>query len=156
MNSEVAARVTAFLDALHVMSLATLGPDGAQAANLFYARDGFSLVWLSDPLSRHSLALEADGRVSATIAPDYSDFGEIRGLQIAGDACLIAGEAAQRRAMELLQTRYAFLKRLAAAAPLAEAVARAAPYRLVPRTIVMIDNTRGFGHKDTLEFVSSR
>ena len=68
VTEDIAARIRAFLDAHHVMSLATLGPDGVHAANLFYACDGFSLLWLSDPQSRHSRELEAESSVSATVA----------------------------------------------------------------------------------------
>jgi len=160
MNSEVAARVTAFLDAHHVMSLATGGPQGVHAVNLFYARHiyashGFSLLWLSDPKTRHSAAIEADPKVSATIAPDYRDFNEIRGLQISAYAHRVTEDAERRRARDLLEARYAFLKALADHPSLNRASENAVLYRLVPRTIVMIDNTRGFGHKDTLEFESS-
>ena len=86
MADELADRIAAFLDAHHVMSLATLGPDGPHAANLFYARDGFTLFWVSDPASRHSVEVGADTRVAATIARDYSDYATIQGLQASGRA----------------------------------------------------------------------
>jgi uncharacterized protein YhbP (UPF0306 family) len=79
MRDELATRVLAFLDGHHVMSLATLGPEGPHAANVFYARDGMVLFWMSDPASRHSMHIDACGRVAATIAPDCRDFPEIRG-----------------------------------------------------------------------------
>jgi hypothetical protein len=54
MNAETVARVIAFLDAHHVMSLATSGESGPHAANVLYVRDDFALLWVSDPISRHS------------------------------------------------------------------------------------------------------
>ena len=69
MNDELANRIAAFLDAYHVMSLATHGPDGPHAANLFYVRDGLSLVWISEPDTRHSRDIAADQRVSACANP---------------------------------------------------------------------------------------
>ncbi|MBI2319702.1 MAG: pyridoxamine 5'-phosphate oxidase family protein, partial [Betaproteobacteria bacterium] len=79
-------RIADFLAAHHVLSLATSAAGEAHAASLMYAVDGFALYWMSDPKSRHSLELEANPRVAATIAPDYTDFKSIRGLQIAGTA----------------------------------------------------------------------
>src|SRR6266545_3438203 len=86
MNSNLAARVMAFLDAHHVMSLATVGGDGPHAANLFYARDGYALIWVSDPTSRHSRHIEERAGVAATIARDCCDFPDVQGLQVRGRA----------------------------------------------------------------------
>jgi uncharacterized protein len=153
MRAETTAmRIAAFLDAHHVMSLATAGPEGPHAANVFYARDGFTLVWVSDPTSQHSVELSAGGHVAATIAPDYFDFSDIRGVQITGRAYLIAAATENAKARALLQARYPALLQLAHAPPaLRESYARAAFYRLEPTRITLIDNSCGFGHKDTIE-----
>lgn len=95
-TGELAARIEAFLDAHHVMALATVGDDGAHAASVMFARAGFTLYWTSDPQSRHSAHLERDARVTATIAPDYTDFSVIRGLQVAGRAASAARKAMRR------------------------------------------------------------
>lgn len=146
-----ADRITAFLDAHHVMSLATCGADGPHAANVFFARDGFSLLWVSDPQTRHSTALETNPQVAATVAPDYRDFDEICGVQISGDAHRITDPAERHSARGLLEARYPFLQRLSDQPRVKQAYEAADFYRLVPRKIVIIDNTRGFGHKDTLD-----
>ena len=105
MDNDVAARVAAFLDAHHVMSLATGGPEGPRAANVFYIRDGFALLWLSEPQTRHSKAIESEARVGATVAADCLDFNDIRGLQIFGDAHRIAGAAESSRGRGLFEAR---------------------------------------------------
>lgn len=150
MADEVAERIATFLDEHHVMSLATAGVHGPHAANLFYARDGFALFWVSDPASRHSLELAADGRVAATIARDLSDFAPIRGLQLAGHACRIGDERERAQARAILEARYAFLRQPADAG-LRDSYARAEIFRLDITRCVLIDNTRGFGHKEVLE-----
>ena len=71
-SDDLAARISIFLDAHHVMSLATCGPHGPHATNVFYARQGLSLLWVSDPQTRHSANILINPKVSATIAPDYS------------------------------------------------------------------------------------
>jgi len=151
MNDDLADRIAAFLDAFHVMSLATHGLDGPHAANLFYVRDGLALVWISETDTRHSRDIAADQRVAATIAPDYMDFAEIRGVQVFGAARQIADDDARRYHLALLEARYPFLSRLKSGpAKLQEGYARASPYRLEPSRMVLIDNTRGFGLKETL------
>jgi uncharacterized protein YhbP (UPF0306 family) len=147
---DLAARIEAFLDAHHVMTLATVGDSGAHAASLMYAREGLTLYWTSDPQSRHSQHLEREARVTATVAPDYADFRVIRGLQIVGRARRLDGsEAGNARAA--LVGRYAFLAELASGPPkLRAAFEQAAFYALVPDRITLIDNALGFGHKDTM------
>ena len=152
MNAETASRIAAFLDANHVVSLATCGPDGPHAASVFYVRDGLALLWVSDPVSRHSIELAADARVAATVAPDYFEFADIRGVQISGRAHVIADASERAKATRLLHARYPSLQRLSEGPPtLREAYQRAEFYRLEPTRLVLIDNSRGFGHKDTLE-----
>jgi uncharacterized protein YhbP (UPF0306 family) len=146
----LAERIEAFLDAHHVVTLATVSDAGAHAASLMYARAGFTLHWTSDPQSWHSQHLERDGRVTATIAPDYTDFRVIRGLQIAGRARRLDGREAEG-ARAALVARYAFLAELASGPPkLRSAFEQAAFYVLAPERITLIDNARGFGHKETL------
>jgi uncharacterized protein YhbP (UPF0306 family) len=152
MTNELGQQIGAFLSAHHVMSLATLGPSGPHATNLLYACDGLALLWVSDADSRHSREIEADPRVEATVAPDYSDFAVIRGVQIAGSARRVTEAVERMRHLARLEARYAFLGQLAKApSKLREAYARTAVYRLQPTRIVLIDNSKGFGHKETLE-----
>ena len=155
-REDTGARIVAFLEAHHVMSLATVGGNGPHAANVFYVRDGFALMWVSHPASRHSTELEADPRVAATIAADYTDFADVRGLQIAGRARRLVDDGERAHARRLLEARYTFLQKLSLLPQaLLEAFARIHFYRLEPELLTLIDNSRGFGHKDTLEFKRS-
>jgi uncharacterized protein YhbP (UPF0306 family) len=151
-NINLSQEIQSFLAAHHVMSLATCGAAGVHATNLFYACEGLALVWVSGPDTQHSREIEADPRVAATVAPDYSDFAAIRGVQIAGAARRVLATDERMRHVALLEARYPFLRQLAAAPlKLRQAFARTAVYRLQPARIVLIDNTKGFGHKETLE-----
>ena len=152
MNINLGQRIGSFLAAHHVVSLATFGSSGPHATSLFYACDGLALVWVSDPDTQHSREIEADPRVAATVAPDYADFALIRGVQIAGSARRIVAADERMRHLAQLEARYAFLGQMATGpSKLREAYARTAVYRLQPARIVLIDNTKGFGHKKTLE-----
>jgi uncharacterized protein len=150
---DLAARIAEFLDAHHVMSLATCGPRGPHAANVFYARDHLFLLWVSDRQSTHSASLEINPQVSATIAPDYRDFDEICGVQIFGRAYRLNDAVARDSARTLLATRYPILQH-PSDQRIERAYLSAEPYQLVPNRIVMIDNRRGFGHKETIDLQS--
>jgi len=151
-TTAVSAQVAALLDRHHVMSLATIGPAGPHAANLLYARDGFSLMWVSDTASCHSVAVATSARVAATIAMDYADFSEIQGLQIFGWAFRIVDEPSQQHARRCLESRYPFLRTAEKTnKELRDAYQRAQFYQLKPSRIVLIDNSRGFGFKQVLE-----
>ena len=157
MDDELAGQIAALLDMYHVMSLATISPNGPHAVNLFYARDGFTLLWVSDPSSRHSVEIEADSRVAATIATDFSDFHQVHGLQLSGHAVRITDESGRQNARGHLENRYPFLVATASAPPeLCQAYDRAEFYQLTPDRIVLIDNTRRLGFKRTLDFALDR
>jgi uncharacterized protein len=142
-NDDLAGRIATFLDAHNVMSLATCGPRGSHAANVFYARDGLSLFWVSDWQSTHSRNIAINPQVSATIAPDYSDFDEVCGVQIFGEAHQLSGTAERDGARALLARRYPTLS----GRPIIEhAYTSAEAYRLVPNKVIMIDNRHGFAH----------
>ena len=109
MNTELGRQIGAFLAAHHVMSLATFGSRGPHATSLFYACDGLALVWVSEPDTQHSREIEADPRVAATVAPDYSDFAAIRGVQVAGTARRVVAADERTRHLAQLEARYPFL-----------------------------------------------
>jgi uncharacterized protein YhbP (UPF0306 family) len=142
--------IRAFLLSHHVVSLAVLLDGTAHAACVMYALEDLSLYWTSSPGSRHSAAIERDPRVAATVAPDTTDFRFIRGVQIAGRARrLHANEAAHAR--DLLRGRFDFLRDTdAMPAAMRAALDGSAFYRLDPETMTLIDNTKGFGNRQTL------
>ena len=140
-----------FLNAHHVVSLATVADGAVHAACLMFAVEDCSLIWTSDPGARHSLAIERNAQVAATVAPDYEDFRQIRGLQIAGRAHRLGDAREAAHASELLRQKFHFLRELQSApAALRAAIDKAAYYRLDPDTITLIDNAREFGNKRTL------
>jgi len=133
------------------VSLATVVEGAAHAASVMFALENFSLYWTSDPGTRHSLAIEREARVAATVAPDYSDFRLIRGVQIAGRARRLSAADEAAHARELLRGRFPFLRELdALPAALRAALDKTAYYRLDPDAIAWIDNTKGFGNRHTL------
>ena len=151
MSAGLRPRIEAFLQAHHVMSLATSGPEGPWSAAVFYASDGLTLYFLSAPASRHSRDIEASGRAAATIHRDIGDWREIRGLQLEGAAKRIGGS---ERAAALLRygRKFPLVADLASAPrEIAAAMARVEWYRLSPQRVRLVDNTLGFGHREELD-----
>lgn len=143
-------RAHEFLSGQHVMSLALCADGQPHACSLMFAHTGFVLYWLSDPAARHSRMIgEGGGAASVTIAPDYADFRQIRGLQLHGSAHRVDRAVDKMKAMALLSGRYDFLGNVASApVSVAAAMVKAAVYRFIPDRAVLIDNTEKFGAKD--------
>lgn len=133
-----------------VLSLATIGESGPHAVSLMYAHDAFDIYWLSDPKTRHSQNLASNPSAAVAIARQTEDFQNIRGLQMEGAGHRLAETDAERAGFDLLVARYPFLKQFAAG-ELARNLDAAALYRFRPARLTLIDNSRGFGFKQTLD-----
>jgi uncharacterized protein len=135
-----------YLDAHHVMTLATSGTDGVWAAPVFYAHRGFDLYFLSAGHTRHVRHLEEHPYAAAAIHEQESDWTAIRGIQLEGAVTELAGA---RRAAAI--ARYVARFPYVASDPgLAAASARMSWYELRPERLYFIDNSQGLGHRDAV------
>ena len=144
---DVSEAVLAYLQKHQVLTLATSGDDGPWAAALFYASERYDLYFLSSPTTRHSRHIAADGRVAATIQEDYSDWRAIQGIQLEGEATMLAGEEAEA-ARTIYGMKFPFIAGDDPA--IQKALARVQWYRLRPVHLFFIDNQRGFGRRAQL------
>lgn len=143
--------VADYLAVHHVMTLATQGPDGPWASAVFYAHDGCSLIFLSSPNSRHCRNLALDARCAATIQEDYSDWAQIKGVQLEGCVIELQGDD-EKRAQALYGEKFPVVGPLAKVPPvIVKALAKVRWYRLVPEHLHFIDNSKGFGHRDEID-----
>jgi uncharacterized protein len=143
-------KALAYLRAHNVMTLATDGPLGIWAADVFYVNDDFTLYFLSPPGSRHAANIEAKPSVSATIHEDYRDWKDIRGVQFEGEAARLEG-LEKSRAVGLYAMKFPIVSNLAAApAEIMQAYGRIAWFRAIPSRVFYIDNSLGLGHRDQL------
>jgi uncharacterized protein YhbP (UPF0306 family) len=161
--TDLQASLREFLEQHDTMTLATIGPDREpRAAAVFYAvREELVLYFLSNPASRHSENLARDSRVAATIQRDGQPWQEIRGLQIEGTAQLVTDEREIGQAARVFAARFAFLQGL-----LADSESHGPPelqgplqnsrfFVLRPSWIRLIDNTKGFGHKEEMTLIDA-
>jgi len=150
MQGALRQQVADYLAAHHVMTLATQGPDGPWASAVFYAHEGTSLIFLSAPATRHCRNLALDARCAATIQEDYSDWAQIKGIQLEGRVVELEGDE-EKRAQALYGEKFPVVGPLAKLPPaIVKALAKVRWYRLVPERFHFIDNSKGFGHRDEI------
>ncbi len=146
------AEVLAYLAERYSFTLATNGPAGPWAAGLYFASDGLTLYFLSDPASRHCQDIAANQRVAAAIHEDYKDWREIRGVQLEGTVEPVVGAADLARAWGVYLGKFPFVRRFRVGDVL-EIMGRAVRarfYRLVPSRVLYLDNRKGFSHREEL------
>jgi uncharacterized protein len=146
--------VRAYLQAHHVVTLATLSDARPWAAAVFYVNEGCALYWLSAPTSRHSVELARNPQVAATVQEDYSDWSEIKGVQMEGVATEISGDEL-KRVRSLYEDKYPFIADPSRRPPaIAVALAKVSWYKLIPEHLWFVDNSVTFGHREKLDLSS--
>ncbi|MBT1076515.1 pyridoxamine 5'-phosphate oxidase family protein [Geobacter grbiciae] len=155
MSDALGMRVQRYLRDHNVATVATSGSDGPWAAAVFYVSDGYTLYFLSSPTSRHCLDLAQTARVAVTIQEDYSDWLEIKGVQIEGVAGEISG-AEEEKARKLYGRKFPLVGLLAQApAAIVKAMAKVRWYKVVPHRLYFIDNSLGLGNRDEVDLSMS-
>lgn len=134
----------AVVAACRVVTLATRGPEGPWAAPVFYAPEGFDLVFVSSPRSRHAVHLAADPRCAAAIYPEPGDWRDIRGVQMAGRVEELNGPAKTAAIARYLR-RFPFVDPRRAPEVVRTALERVAWYRFHAEEVHLVDDRRGFG-----------
>lgn len=149
MSATLRAKVLAYLEAHHVMTLATAGP---WAAAVFYVNDGFTLYFLSSPQTRHGQELAANPRVAITIHEDYADWRSIKGIQFDGVAVPVSAEECTR-VRGLYGAKFPLIG-VASKTPaaIARALTRIEWYKVTARSVYFVDNSVAFGHRDRIDF----
>ena len=142
MSGALRERIRGYLEAHHVLTLATVDEGGSWAAALFYASDdALNLYVLSDPMTRHCRAIARDARVAVTIYGETREWTEIRGVQLWGTA----GEVKEAGGVFACYTgKFPFARAL---------IPEGGPhrfYQITPRRIRLIDNSQGHGLKEEI------
>lgn len=134
-----------FLARHTTLTLATVTAEGhPQAASLFFAEaHDLSLIFISEPKSRHSQNIRRNNRVAVTIYADGQQWQNIRGLQMEGTCTPLAGQSA-RTARNVYLQKFPFIQKNTVLLLMLNKVTF---YQITPAWIRFIDNTQGFGHK---------
>ncbi len=150
-NHDLKERLLTYLRARNVAVLATAGPDGPWAAPVFFASDGFTLYFVTNPTTRHGTDIGAGARIAAAITEDHRDWQGIAGIQLQG-FCAPVPEGDRPGAAAIFLEKYPFTRSfLDPAGPMYEKAGRKVSfYRLQPETLLFTDNAQGFGHRERL------
>ncbi len=146
-NESLRSAILAFLATRDALTLATVGEDGEpHAAAVFFAADDEGrLVFLTDPKTRHGRDLLRDARVAGTVHADRQDWQTIRGVQLSGRARPTAPGEESTEALATYRRRF---PAPFAAPGLGPHLERAQTWLLDLDWMRLIDNGRGFGHKE--------
>jgi 4-hydroxy-3-polyprenylbenzoate decarboxylase len=141
------ARIPAELLSLPVISLATVGADGApHAASVYFVADAENgahpLYFFSSLDSQHGRDLAANPAAALTLSPLVEGWRDIYGLQMRGEAQPVSAGPQWEHAFQLYLDRFPF------AANLKQELARNTLYVFTPRWLRLVDNWRGFGFKE--------
>jgi uncharacterized protein YhbP (UPF0306 family) len=148
MAKALLERIKGYLEAHHVLTLATADEGGPWATSLFYASDdALNLYVLSDPATRHGRAIAHDARVAATVHGENREWTAIQGIQLWGTADEV-------KAHEEVFARYTEKFPFAAALISPDGPHRF--YEIRPRWIRLIDNSRGLGFKEEITLAPRR
>jgi uncharacterized protein YhbP (UPF0306 family) len=149
-NATLRKRIESFLGKHHVMTLATSSYNGPWAAAVFYASDRLDLYFVSWHGSRHCADFETGSTVAAAIHAECEDWRRVKGVQLEGRAKRLTGKA-REQARKLYGSKFPQLADPGCApAQVSSALAKSQWYRLVPRRLRFIDNSRGLGHREEL------
>ncbi|MCS6848980.1 MAG: pyridoxamine 5'-phosphate oxidase family protein [Anaerolineae bacterium] len=141
-----------FLAQHNALTLAYTDEAGVGACGLWFAADDdLACYFLSSPETRHGRALRDGGAVAFAIHKDDQDWRAIRGVQGRGWCSPVPAADAAGPWRVYLQ-RFPFV---AQQFPDLEAALRTAwLWRITPAWLRLIDNTRGFGHKQEIMLAS--
>lgn len=138
-------RILAYLSSHNTLTLAT-GHDGKPfACSLFYVNDDFDLYFVSDPKTQHAENIALQPNVSAAIHEDYRDWRAIQGIQLEGECKQLSNTIESSKALLLYASKFPFV------AQLASAMAKVKFFKITPRWVRFVDNTRGFGFKEEIQ-----
>ena len=141
------------LEAHNTLTLATTHDGRPWAASLFFASDDkLNLYFVSDYRTRHAQDIAECDDVVATVNADCGSWADVKGLQITGDVNKVTG-LKRVSALRVYLAKFSDVRALFEAPrnpdeeTIAERLKAANFYRLTPRWIRLIDNSKWFGYK---------
>jgi uncharacterized protein YhbP (UPF0306 family) len=146
------ALICRYLEQHTTLSLATCHDNQPWATDLFYASDAScQLYFVSSVTTRHCQHIAANPQVSVSISEQVAGWKEIKGLQLDGVATVVS-KADRDSVVETYLTKFPALKNLQRASEILRVFRESNFYRISPKWIRIVDNSKGFGHKDEVIF----
>lgn len=157
-NQQLEQKICSYLEICNTISLATAAGDIPHAAAVFYVSIGFNLYFLSNPNSRHGGNLTQNPMVSGTINEDYSNWLQIKGIQLEGRVECIGGILKHARIVKAYVKKFPnvadfLLSPHKLGKGIAKKVSKVNFYQIWPAKIYFLDNSLGFGHREELSIL---
>jgi hypothetical protein len=144
LRSEIAE----FLARHTALTLAYADGGEVAACGLWFASDeALNCYFLSSANTRHGRALAKGGQVSFAIHKDEQDWRVIQGVQGRG-WCAPLSDAQAQSAWQVYARRFPFV--LQQFPDIESALKAALLWRITPSWLRLIDNAKGFGHKQEI------
>ena len=147
MDATLKSKILHILRCHHIMTLATIRPDGyPQATTVNYVHDDLNLYFATDAASQKAGNIKLNNKVSVAIASETHNFYKLRGLSMSGKAKRVfETEKAQELSLLLFRT-LPQTKRYVPENPKQLAV-----YEITPVAISLVDYESGFGKSYLVE-----
>jgi nitroimidazol reductase NimA-like FMN-containing flavoprotein (pyridoxamine 5'-phosphate oxidase superfamily) len=147
MDEALRSKILEVLRRHHIMTLATVRPDGyPQATTVNYIHDDLILYFATDAASQKSGNIKLNNKVSVAIADRTQDFYKLRGVSMSGTAARV-GE--KQLAEELALRLFRALPQSRRFVP--DDPKQLAVYAITPVAIALVDYASGFGTTNVVE-----
>lgn len=160
-REELEKIVREIMDRNTTVTLACSLDDTPWAAAVYYARQGFDLIFFSSPQSRHARAFAKNPRAAGAIHGQYERWQDIEGLQMDGTVEPISSALNLAKATAVYLRRYPFVRQFfsdpaAVSVAIASKVSGVALYAFRSHSIRYVSNEKGFGTRWKLDIRDGR
>lgn len=147
MDKVLRSKILEVLQRHHLMTLATIRPDGyPQATTVNYIHDEFTLYFATDAASQKAGNIRLNNKVSVAITDRTEDFYKLRGVSMSGNASRVCEtQKAEELTLRLFRT-FPQSRRFVPEDPKQLAV-----YEITPVAIALVDYASGFGTTHVVE-----
>lgn len=133
----------------NVLCLATTTNDTPWVAPVFYAVYAGKLVFLSAPHTLHCQNIASNPQVSASVQEDYSDWSEIKGIQLQGRVCGVNN--ADKQAVIRTYSEKFPVTGADAPSEIVNALDKISWFEMSVEKLLFIDNSKGLGYRAELD-----
>ncbi|MZP28422.1 hypothetical protein GTO91_01625 [Heliobacterium undosum] len=117
-------------------------------APVYYVCRDFQFYFFSNPMSRHgAVAGETPVEAAAAVFNEPDDYGDIRGLQMAGTLAMVSDWKERSWATAAFGARFSFFSRFLREPRLMLELRKNELYRFAAREVWITDNRAGFGRR---------
>ncbi len=146
MSDDAKQKVSNYLSSHPYLNLATVSADGTPIAHTVgFVSEDAAVYFMTDKNTRKAKNITGNPSVAYTVDEDELDIGRIQGIQMKGKASLVTDGAVIEKVSALLAEKYPFMKEM----PVNPDYVL---FMIDPVEALFIDNTVGFGHRDTVAY----